>query len=75
MESKVRVTRRGQTTIPIEIREKCDIKEGDQLLVSLTENGILFKPIPKLETMAGIDAAYATPGEVNKKISKLREEY
>jgi AbrB family looped-hinge helix DNA binding protein len=75
MESKVTVTRRGQTTIPIEIREKCDIKEGDRLLVSLTENGILFKPIPKLETMAGIDAAYASPQEVNKKISKLREEY
>jgi len=74
MESKVTVTRRGQTTIPIEIREKCDIKEGDRLLVSLTENGILFKPIPKLETMAGIDAAYASPQEVNKKISKLREE-
>jgi AbrB family looped-hinge helix DNA binding protein len=75
MESKVTVTRRGQTTIPIEIREKCDIKEGDRLLVSLTENGILFKPIPKLETMAGIDAAYASPQEVNKKINKLREEY
>ena len=75
MESKVTVTRRGQTTIPIEIREKCDIKEGDKLLVSLTENGILFKPIPKLETMAGIDAAYASPQEVNKKIRKLREEY
>lgn len=75
MESKVTVTRRGQTTIPIELREKCDIKEGDKLLVSLTENGILFKPIPKLETMAGIDAAYAAPQEVNKKINKLREEY
>jgi AbrB family looped-hinge helix DNA binding protein len=75
MESKVRITRRGQTTIPIEIRKKCGIKEGDQLLVSLTEDGILFKPIPKLETMAGIDAAFATPEEVNKKISKLREEY
>jgi len=75
MENKVKVTRRGQTTIPIEIREKCNIKEGDQLLVSLTENGILFKPIPKLETMAGIDAAFATSEDINKKISKLREEY
>ena len=75
MESRVKVTRRGQTTIPLEFRQKCDIKEGDQLLVSLTDEGILFKPIPKLEDMAGIDADYATPQEVNKKISKLREEY
>ena len=49
----VKVTRRGQTTIPVDIREQCGIKEGDQLLVQLTEKGILFKPIPKLLEMAG----------------------
>lgn len=75
MESKVKVTRRGQTTIPLQIRQQCGIKEGDLLLVETTEEGILFKPIPKLDEMAGIDASYATPMEINKKISKLREEY
>ncbi|MFB3889873.1 MAG: AbrB/MazE/SpoVT family DNA-binding domain-containing protein [Candidatus Bathyarchaeia archaeon] len=75
MENTVKVTRRGQTTIPIEIREQCGIKEGDRLLVEVTEKGILFKPVPKLDEMAGIDAAYATPGEINKKIDKLREEH
>ncbi len=71
----VKVTRRGQTTIPVEIREQCGIKEGDRLLVQLTEKGILFKPIPKLLDMAGIDAGYGTPEEINKMIDKLREEY
>jgi AbrB family looped-hinge helix DNA binding protein len=71
----VKVTRRGQTTIPVEIRKQCGIKEGDKLLVQLTENGILFKPIPKLVDMAGIDAGYGTPEEINKMIDKLREEY
>jgi AbrB family looped-hinge helix DNA binding protein len=75
MESKVKVTRRGQTTIPLEIREQYGIKEGDQFLVEATERGILFKPIPKLDEMAGIDAEYATPDAINKKIDKLREEY
>ena len=64
--SIVKVTRRGQTTIPVEIREQCGIKEGDRLLVQLTEKGILFKPIPKLLEMAGIDAGYGTPEEINK---------
>jgi AbrB family looped-hinge helix DNA binding protein len=73
--SIVKVTRRGQTTIPIEIREKCGIKEGDKLTVEITEKGILFKPIPKLLDMAGIDAGYGTPEEINKEIDKLREEY
>jgi AbrB family looped-hinge helix DNA binding protein len=73
--SVVRVTRRGQTTIPLEIRQKCGIKEGDKLIVELTDKGILFKPVLKLSDMAGIDAAYATTEEVDKMIDKLREEY
>ena len=75
MENIVKVTRRGQTTIPLKIRRQCNIKEGDRLLVEATEKGILFKPIPKLEDMAGIDAGYATIEQVNKMIDKLREEY
>ena len=60
MSSIVKVTRRGQTTIPLKIRQKCGIKEGDKLLVEVTDKGILFKPIPKLSDMAGIDSRYAT---------------
>jgi AbrB family looped-hinge helix DNA binding protein len=75
MQNIVKVTRRGQTTIPAEFREKLGIKEGDELMVEATEKGILFKPIPKLEDMAGIDAEYGTPEEIKKEIDKLREEY
>jgi AbrB family looped-hinge helix DNA binding protein len=76
LDSKVvKVTRRGQTTIPVEIREQYGIKEGDKLLVQVTEKGILFKPVPKLLDMAGLDAGYATPEKINKMIDKLREEY
>ncbi len=75
MENIVRVTRRGQTTIPVEFRQKLGIKEGDELLVEITEKGILFKPILKLEDLAGIDANYGTPSEIKKEIEKLREEY
>jgi antitoxin PrlF len=75
MENVVKVTRRGQTTIPAEFREKFEIKEGDKLIVEATENGILFKKITRLEDMAGIDAGHATPQQVNKMIDKLREEH
>ena len=75
MENIVKVTRRGKTTIPIKIRRQCGIKEGDRLEVEVTEKGILFKPIPKLLDMAGIDAGYATVEQVNKMLDKLREEY
>jgi AbrB family looped-hinge helix DNA binding protein len=75
LESIVKVTRRGQTTIPAEFRAKYQIKEGDKLLVEATEKGILFKKVPRLEDMVGIDVGYGTPEEINKKIDKLREEY
>ena len=75
MENVVKVTRRGQTTIPAKFRAELGIKEGDQLFVKILEEGILFKIIPKLEDMAGIDSAYGTPEEMKKKLDKLREEY
>jgi AbrB family looped-hinge helix DNA binding protein len=71
----VKVTRRGQTTIPAQIRQKLDIKEGDELLVEATDQGILFKPIRKLEDCAGIYAKYGKVEEIKKEIDKLREEY
>jgi len=75
MQSVVKVTRRGQTTIPAEFRQKLGIKEGDRLWVEITEKGILFKPIPRLEDLAGADAKYGNVEEIKKEIDKLREEY
>jgi AbrB family looped-hinge helix DNA binding protein len=75
MQSIVKVTRRGQTTIPVELRQKMGIKEGDQLMVEATEKGILFRRIPRLEDMAGVDAKYGKVEEIKKEIDKIREEY
>ena len=75
MENVVKVTRRGQTTIPAKFRAELGIREGDQLFVKIIDKGIFFKTIPKLEDMAGIDSAFGTPDEMKKKLDKLREEY
>jgi len=75
MQIVVKVTRRGQTTIPAEFRQKLGIKEGDKLLVEATEQGVLFKPIRRLEDCAGIYAKYGKVEEIKKEIDKLREEY
>ena len=49
MTSVVKVTRKGQTTIPVEVRQKLVIKEGDKLLVEATEHGqVIFTPIRKI---------------------------
>jgi len=74
MATVVKVTRKGQTTIPVEVREKLVIKEGDRLLVEATEHGqIIFTPIRKLEDCAGIYSKYGKPEEMKKHIDMLRE--
>ena len=75
MQFVVKVTRKGQTTIPAQFREKLGIREGDQLVVEATENGVLFRLVPRLNEMAGIDSDFGTPEEVKKSIDKLREEF
>jgi AbrB family looped-hinge helix DNA binding protein len=71
----VKVTRKGQTTIPAKIREQLNIKEGDELAVETRDQQIIFKLIPKLENCAGIFAGHADVVELKKEIDKLREEY
>lgn len=43
----VSVTKKGQATIPKDLREKFGV--GDRVLVVETEEGILFKPLPRPE--------------------------
>lgn len=75
MRTIVKVTRRGQTTIPLVFREKFGIKEGDELLVESTKEGVLFKVIPRLEDLAGADARFGRVEEIKREIERLREEY
>jgi AbrB family looped-hinge helix DNA binding protein len=75
MQKVVKVTRKGQTTIPAEIREQLGIKEGDDLAVEAVDRNVVFKPIPRIEDCAGIFAGHADVSELKKEIDKLREEY
>jgi AbrB family looped-hinge helix DNA binding protein len=75
MQKIVKVTRKGQTTIPAEIREKLGIKEGDDLAVEAVDQTVIFKLIPKIEDCAGIFAGHADVAELKKELDKLREEY
>jgi AbrB family looped-hinge helix DNA binding protein len=71
----VKITRKGQTTIPAKIRKQLNIKVGDELAVETIDQQIIFKPIPRIENCAGIFAGHADVVELKKEIDKLREEY
>ena len=71
----VKVTRRGQTTLPVEHRMRLGIKEGDHLLIEETARGLLVRRVPDLMDLAGVDARYGTIEEARKMIERMREEY
>lgn len=74
METEVVVTRKGQTTIPAQLRRKFKIEKGTRLEVIETKDGILFKPKKTTIDLAGTGAKHATPEEMKKLLEKLREE-
>ena len=48
--SKVRVKRKGQVTIPLELRSKLGIEEGALLEIKDEDGVIVLKPAPRLES-------------------------
>jgi AbrB family looped-hinge helix DNA binding protein len=68
------VTRKGQTTIPAQLRKKYKIQQGTRLEVTETPEGILFKPKKSTIDLAGSGAKHATPEEMKRLLDKLREE-
>ena len=70
----MRVTRHGQTTIPKELRDRFGIREGSVVLAEGTEEGILFRPVPDLEDLAGSLAKYASEEKLKRELDKMRAE-
>jgi len=53
---EVMVTRKGQVTVPVELRRKYGIVEGTKMVVEDSPAGIIFKVVPRIEDLAGADA-------------------
>jgi AbrB family looped-hinge helix DNA binding protein len=73
MDDEVIVTRKGQTTIPVKLREKYQIEEGTRLQVLDTNDGILLRPKKSTLDLAGSGARYASPDEMRRLLAKLRD--
>ncbi len=74
MTQDVVVTRKGQTTIPIELRRKYRIREGSKLQVEDTGRGVLFRPKISFFDLAGSGAKSATSKEMKELLDKMRQE-
>lgn len=68
----VKVTRRGQTTIPAEFRRRHRIMEGSRLVVEDRGDALLVRPVPRLEDEGGSLAEKATLEEALETLRKSR---
>jgi AbrB family looped-hinge helix DNA binding protein len=70
--TEVVVTRRGQTTIPQEIRKKLDIREGTRLKVEAEGGKVVFSKVPSIFDLSG--KSKMTKDEAFRRLDKMRAE-
>jgi len=68
----VTLTRKGQTTIPKQLREKYDLQEGSKLQVVDTGEGVMFRK--ELSTIDLIRTGQKAFVEMKRRLDKIRRE-
>ena len=72
---EVSVTRKGQVTIPVEYRRKYGIKDGSKMIVEEQSGSIVFKPIPRLEDLSGVDTGKYDAQTIKELLDKARDRW
>ena len=72
--TEVLVTRKGQITIPVEIRRKFGIEEGSRVDVVEEEGMIVIRKRPSIFDLAGGGAGKGDVGELKRMLDQMREE-
>lgn len=70
----VKVTRRGQTTIPIEFRKRHQIEEGSRLIVEDQGDAIVLRPVARLEDLGGFLSKTTTVERMLKILEESRRD-
>lgn len=71
----VRVSQKGQATIPKSLREKFGIDTPGEVFIYEEGERIVVEPVPSLEELRGIHADEdRAPGEILEKVQELKEE-
>jgi AbrB family looped-hinge helix DNA binding protein len=70
----VRVSRKGQATIPKPLREKFGIETPGEVFVYEEGGRIVVEPVPSLEELHGVHTGDHEPGEVLEKVREMKDE-
>jgi len=69
----VRVSRKGQTTIPKEYRERFGIEAPGKVLIHEDDGKIVVEPLPSVEEMQGVHAGRYERGDVLEHLEEMKE--
>jgi len=70
----VLVTRKGQITIPVELRRKFGIEEGSRVEVVEEEGGLVIRKFQSIFDLAGSGAGKGDVEELKRMLDQMREE-
>ena len=70
----VRVSQKGQATIPKALREKFGIETPGEVFVYEEGERIVIEPIPSFDELHGIHAGDSESGEVLEKVRELKDD-
>jgi len=70
----IRVSKKGQATIPKKLRERFGIETPGKVLIYEAEGKIVVEPLPSVEEMQGVHAGRYETGEVLGHLREMKEE-
>ena len=70
----VRVSQKGQATIPKRLREKFGIDTPGEVFVYEEQGRIIIEPVPSPDELHGIHAGEHERGEVLERVRELKDE-
>jgi AbrB family looped-hinge helix DNA binding protein len=70
----IRVSKKGQATIPKKLRERFGIDTPGKVLIHEEDGKIVVEPLPSVEEMQGAHAGRYETGEVLKHLREMRDE-
>ena len=71
--TEVVVTRKGQVTIPVELRRKFGIEESSKVKIVEQDGMIVIKKTPSIFDRAGSGAGKGNVGELKKMLDQMRD--
>ncbi|MEF8774620.1 MAG: AbrB/MazE/SpoVT family DNA-binding domain-containing protein [Halobacteriales archaeon] len=68
------MSRKGQATIPKELRERFGIETPGKVLIHEEDGKIVVEPLPSVEEMQGVHAGRYERGEVLDHLREMKDE-